>query len=127
MKKQPTTTNESARMRSRYNFKLEANDMETTKGVSMTVPDETYTVQELLERHQMGLPVGGKVPVYDLEPDEEEGIDMNQFQQLELAEQAEILAQKGDTIEKAKKWSQKKKSEEEKRKNPEIKPETPVS
>lgn len=38
-----------------HTFKLERKDMEHNSGVSMTVPNETYTIKELVERFSKGM------------------------------------------------------------------------
>lgn len=56
---------------------------------SMTVPDQTMSLREILDRFARGLPVGGhKVPLYD---DGEN--DLPNFQTLDLAERQELKEQ----------------------------------
>jgi hypothetical protein len=61
---------------------------ETPKGVSLTVPDDSYTIQELLARHEAGLGFGiQRLGNFDLDDDEEhDAIDMNQYQNMDITE-----------------------------------------
>ena len=43
--------------RNPYNFKLEAKDLENKKGKSLTVPDQSFTVQEILLKFTSGIPL----------------------------------------------------------------------
>lgn len=114
-----------ARFRSTINFKLRKEDMETTTKEVVTVPDDSYTVKELLERHQAGIPISLKVPEYDLQDEDSEdheAIDMEQFQKLEPTEQQEIADIHAETLKKHreklnKEEAERKKKESEKAEN----------
>lgn len=58
-------------------------------GPSLTMPDQTMTVQEIMRRHSNQSVVYGKEPVYY----GEEGSPMQDFAKLDLAEQQEIMQQ----------------------------------
>lgn len=53
-------------IRTQWNRHLHARRYERFKQPSMTIPDQTMTISELLRRHANGLPYSGpQVPVYD--------------------------------------------------------------
>lgn len=60
---------------------------EVNEGVSLTVPDQTLTVSQILERYTRGLPLGGKVPIYDEED------TLPDVRTLDLAELQELREQ----------------------------------
>ncbi|AXH73310.1 MAG: hypothetical protein [Microviridae sp.] len=94
-----------ARYRSTKDFKPKKSDMEQKNTQpSLTVPDDSYTVQELLTKHQNGLSLGiQRLGNFDLDNDEEhEAIDMNQYQQLEKTEREQIVAENYERRESAK-------------------------
>lgn len=63
-------TQQKSLFKTQYNADEFPNDNEKIVGKSMTVPDQTMSVRELLERYHRGLPLGGeKVPIYDGEED----------------------------------------------------------
>lgn len=61
---------------------------------SLTIPDQTMTVRELIERHVRGLPLDGeKIPVYYGEDEEMPDIrrmDLSEIQQLQQSTQQTI-------------------------------------
>lgn len=66
---------------------------------SMTVPDETMSIRELLSRHVNGLPVeNGKVPLYD----EDESSDGINPKTLDLTDWDELKRNAAATIKKHK-------------------------
>lgn len=84
------TKEKLSRVRSTINFKLKKSDMEIPRGKSQTVQDDSWTLIELLQRHQAGIALSQKRGQHDLdeESDDFDSVDMNQFQQLENTEQA---------------------------------------
>jgi len=63
---------------------------------SMTIPDQSMTVSELVERNKRGLPLGGaKVPIWDENPETEYLPDLNR---LDLSEVHELKLQAQETI-----------------------------
>ncbi len=60
-------------IRNRYNHKTLKGDKESPKGISLTIPGETYTIRELLIKHTQGvLPPG-----IDRQPHYAEDTDFN--------------------------------------------------
>lgn len=79
------------KFRTQYNYG-ERVPGEINNSPSMTVPDQSMTIQEIISRYARGLPLGGqRVPVYDGEEDPLEGVNINT---LDLAERQQILEQK---------------------------------
>lgn len=75
---------------------------------SQTVPDQSMTVLELIQRHASGLPLGApKVPIYDGDVDDLNGrdirtLDLSERHALLLSRQEELLALKKSIQEKEK-------------------------
>lgn len=67
-------------------------DLEPAVGISMTVPDQTIPLKELIERHTRGLPVPTFVPLFS---DEE----LPNIQKMDLAEIEEYKRQLAEDIE----------------------------
>lgn len=81
------------KLRGTLEFKLQKKDKEIPTGISLTVPDDSYTIQELLQKHEQGLALGiQRLAQYDIADDEEfDGIDMHKYQQLEEFEKREMI------------------------------------
>lgn len=90
---------------------------ETPKGVSLTVPDDSYTITELLARHEAGLAFGiQRLGQYDLEDDEEhEAMDMNQYQNMDITEKYLIETEAKETLTKVSRYKKEKASKEAKK------------
>jgi len=71
--------------RNQYNSKEFKTDGENNFSPSMTIPDQTLSIKEILERYARGLPMEGKVPIY--EGEDGDGIDPRR---LDLSERAEL-------------------------------------
>lgn len=77
------------------NFKDFAKDYEVNTMPSETVPDQTMSVSEILNRYARGLPIGGsKVPIY------EDDNDLPDPRTLDLAERQELKEQYTTEIQK---------------------------
>jgi len=76
------------KIRNQYNGKTFPSDGEKNFGPSQTVPDQTMSIKEILDRYARGLPMDGKVPIY--EGEDGDGIDPRR---LDLSERAELKAQ----------------------------------
>lgn len=81
------------KLRSTQNYKPRKQDRETIKGKSLTVPDDSYTIREIIERSQNGFPVDIKADAgYPFEnQDDFEADDIEAIQRMDLAEQHETL------------------------------------
>jgi hypothetical protein len=65
--------------------RLESND-----GISKTIPDEAYTMREILSRFAQGLPLDNiKVPMYH--GDEKRVLDLDEFKKMDLSERFDLL------------------------------------
>lgn len=94
--------------------------MEHPKGKSMTIPDESYTIQQLMERMMAGIPAQVNQP-YDIDDDDEavhDDEDLEQFGRLDITEKEEIL-QEAEEVVKVKRKHETKKEEERKKKEEE--------
>lgn len=87
---------------------------ETPTGKSLTVPDDTYTVAELLERHARGLPLAGRPGAYVDDSDIEDD-DLEKFGRLDVTDRFEI-AQKAAEIVREEHTHQESKKEKAKQK-----------
>lgn len=115
MKNQST---EKARFRSTINFKLKPSDMETTTGKSLTVPDDTYTVSELLERHAQGLKLLVEKNAIWLDDQDIEDDDLEKFNRMDPMERMQAAKAAGEVVEEdrsKKRKKQQEKDEEEKK------------
>lgn len=103
MKDTQKSSTEKARFRSTIDFKLNREkDKEKGGGISMTVPNDAWTIQDLMARHQAGMIIAGKEGQFDLEDDEDyDAMDMNKFQNLEITEKTEISKVHSETLKKA--------------------------
>lgn len=80
---------------SRMNYELKSEFMEHPKGKSMAVPDDSYTIRELIERFQNGIPLSQHMGNFDENVEGEEADhddqDLEKFNKMDIAEQSEIL------------------------------------
>lgn len=61
---------------------------------SMTIPDQTMSIREILDRFARGLPLGGqRVPVYNGEDD-----DLPDLQHMDLADREEYMESAADEL-----------------------------
>jgi len=74
--------------RNQFNTEEFPSDNERDFGPSLTVPDQSMSIKEILDRYARGLPMEGKVPIY--EGEDGDGIDPRR---LDLSERAELKAQ----------------------------------
>jgi len=85
------------RVRSQADFRLTSRDRERPIGRSLTIPDDSYSIQDLLQRHLDGMaPDVLKSPLYDLQADEDSDQghdleDMSKFPDLDFADQDSVL------------------------------------
>jgi hypothetical protein len=74
------------KIRNTLNYNSKEEKYETNGQPSMTVPDQTMSIRELIRRYASGLPLGGsKEPIY--EGEDGDGIDPRT---LDLAERQEL-------------------------------------
>ncbi|QCS36951.1 hypothetical protein [Tortoise microvirus 32] len=80
--------------RTPYNSKEFPKNYEVNTQPSQTIPDQTMSVREIMDRYARGLPISaGKVPIYD--GDE----DLPDFKKMDLSEQQELLRANAEHIE----------------------------
>lgn len=79
-----------------YDYTHTNNPRERFNKPSLTIPDQSMTVSELVERNKRGLPLGGsRVPMYSQDPENDFVPD---FKKLDLAEVQEMHLQAQQTI-----------------------------
>lgn len=79
------------KFKTNYNAEKFAPDHEKSTKPSMTVPDQTLSLREVLRRYSQGLPINGvKVPLYDENP---EDANLPDISKLDLAEREELALQ----------------------------------
>ncbi|AXH75391.1 MAG: hypothetical protein [Microviridae sp.] len=90
---------------SKQNYKSNPIHWETPIGVSETVPDDSYTIGELLKKHESGLALGIKRlgNFANIEDDEFDQIDMEKFQNMEMTEQMQVTEAMQETLAEGKK------------------------
>lgn len=91
-------------------------DNEINLDKSMTIPDQSLSMREILDRYAMGLPLGGGQEGSFNDEDDEEGylMDKDDFKKMDLTEQHELMEA---NVEKIKKLYPKKTPAEPKDKN----------
>lgn len=87
------------RFRTQYNAEECPKDVEVYTMPSLTVPEKTYTIPELMARMKRGQPLGGTLHEAVFHGEDEYFPEINK---LDLAEQEIILQSKMDVIRKAK-------------------------
>ena len=80
--------------RNPYNFKLEAKDLENKEGKSLTVPDQSFTVQEILLKFTSGIPLNIGLEVeYEGDDPSFDDIDETRQPDFDLADATNALNQ----------------------------------
>lgn len=82
------------KFRTQYNGSEYPKNYEVNKLSSMTIPDQTMSIQEILSRYARGLPIEGKEPVYHGEeyvPD---------IKTMDLADRQELVEQHREHVDK---------------------------
>lgn len=76
-----------------YNYDHKKQRHERNHLPSMTIPDQSLTVSELVERNRRGLPLGGaKVPIWQENPETEYLPDIEKLDLAEIQEMKENVA-----------------------------------
>lgn len=82
----------------------------------MTVPDQTMSIKEILDRYARGLnPNSAKVPLYQSDIDEDENLDHIQgikMETLDISEKADMAKQAKATVDAVKEAAKKRKDKE---------------
>ena len=74
------------RIKTSMNAKTFEKNYEKNYGPSLTIPDQTMSIRQILERHSRGLPISGwKEPIWDGEEN-----DLPDIRTLDLAERQEL-------------------------------------
>lgn len=105
-------------LRSRYGFKLNSHEGETFTGKSLTIQDDSMSIQELLERHQRGQELARKNGTFLDEDEDEENalddIDLEKFDRQDHGEKFRINRDQEQKVREAKKRIQERKDKAEK-------------
>lgn len=68
-------------------FKLESQDMEHPSGVSITIPDESYTIKDLVQKFSQGIdPSISKLAEYSEDSDDHDQPDMRKLATADLSD-----------------------------------------
>lgn len=90
---------------------------ETFKEKSMTIPDQTMTVQEILKRYASGMSLtAGKVPLYASDDNDDENlshIDGINIDTLDIAEKQQLQRESAETVKQFEDGVRKRKSKAE--------------
>lgn len=85
----------TSRFKTPYNGLTQGSPGEKNSGLSLTIPDQTMSVQTLLERHSRGLNIGGsRSPIYDGEDD-----FFPDLSKMDLVDRADFIQDKKDELE----------------------------
>lgn len=81
-------------MKNRWNTQYDSHDCpgETNPYPSQTIPNEAMSIREIMIRYSRGLPIDGKVPIFDEENDlpDPRKLDLAEIQQLREEYEAEL-------------------------------------
>jgi len=78
------------RIRSTRRFALEKKDVENGGGISLTVPDDAYTIRELLEKFTNGVdPSVSKTPIYPENDADFDDADLEEVNRMDIQERDE--------------------------------------
>ncbi|AXH77916.1 MAG: hypothetical protein [Microviridae sp.] len=88
---------QKAKFRLSTNYTMTKADMEHPSGKSLTVPDDTYTVQEMLERHARGLPLAGRDGIY-IDDSDIEDHDLEEFNRGDITDRHEMAEAAGQVV-----------------------------
>ena len=86
-------------VRSNYTIKYDRNKGEVNNLPSLTVPNQSYTLEELLQRHIQGMPTLGKEPIYEGESD----FDLSGLRNMDLVDIQEMKMDVQHTLNEVKK------------------------
>lgn len=75
------------KFKNHYNSIPEAG--EVNELASETVPDQSLSVKDILERYARGLPLQGRIPVWQSDPDDD--LQFDNWEHLDLAEREELI------------------------------------
>lgn len=78
-----------------YNYTEEKGEVNTEP--SMTVQEDSFSIQQLMERHLAGMPLEGK-QIMDFESQDEDDLDLEQFNRMDLTEKDEIIREMQEKI-----------------------------
>ena len=83
-------------------YELKDEFMEHPTGKSETIPDDSYTIAELLAKFQAGIPLNQRQGYFDENEEGDEAdhdnVDLEKFSTLDISEQAELLAEARENI-----------------------------
>lgn len=77
-------------------------DMETPVGESMTIPDQSLTIPEIMARWAKGLPLGGQDGHFEMDEDEDSWEGMPDLRSMDLAEIQLLKEQNAQEVERLK-------------------------
>jgi len=93
MKNTTTKTEKTPMFRTQTNYHLTSHSLETPEGISETIPDQSYTIREIMERFVINIPEFLlKNPQYN-ELDEENP-EFNELDGLDIIEQHQYIKDK---------------------------------
>lgn len=80
------------KIRNRYDFKEIEGDKEVPKGKSLTIQDDSYSIQEILERSARGFPPSLQAnPIYNTDEDHFDADDLESLQRQDVTERWETM------------------------------------
>lgn len=92
-----------------FNVDVSKSNALVSKNPSLTVPDQTYTMRQILDRSRRGLPVsGGRVPLYD------EDDDLPDIRTMDLCDIQEYKDKLEDIRRREREWQDKSNKKKEK-------------
>lgn len=103
-------------VRSNYTIKYDRSKGEVNNLPSLTVPNQSYTLEELLRRHIQGMPTIGNEPIYEGESE----FDMSGLRHMDLVDIQEMKLDIQDTLDKVKQEEDRRTAAKEAKKKAEL-------
>lgn len=65
---------------------------------SLTIPDQTQSLREIVRRHVRGLPIAGNQPIYQMDEETGEGLEVPNLKAMDISEVQEYKQQINDYV-----------------------------
>lgn len=86
------------KFKTQYNHKPSKEDLEHNFGPSLTVPDQSLSVSELLRRHRAGLPIDGKKMTFYDDEGNQETMEFPDVRKMDISEIQEMIEKNREYI-----------------------------
>lgn len=111
------------KVRTQFNSHEFPKNHEINNSPTMTIPDQTMSMRELVQRYTRGLPLDQKTPVYVTDEENIDDLDMVDFKRLDLSERQEIREKYANELEEIQNRQKQQKPKKQPKNEPEQQPE----